>query len=224
MSSPIGRARHPIDKSFSKIILTPAHSSGLNREAKQKRHRNGGTALALFPIGWRDETPAQLRTRNTPAGLAAGQPERKAKIMKTPNTPFEKHDDTTSVAPFRPTTTQSVFECEEGELEGRPVPIPGLIRSPGRHGHSDRVRDYTSPHDRTTAPWEPDLREARRGWTEEDGSATAMPGLIANPAVSVSLPVEQPPAVMGLCGSCELNATCTFPRPASGVWRCEEYQ
>ena len=29
---------------------------------------------------------------------------------------------------------------------------------------------------------------------------------------------------MGLCSNCEKRETCTFPKPESGVWRCEEYQ
>lgn len=28
----------------------------------------------------------------------------------------------------------------------------------------------------------------------------------------------------GLCGNCEKRDECTFPRPAGGVWHCEEYQ
>jgi len=27
----------------------------------------------------------------------------------------------------------------------------------------------------------------------------------------------------GLCVNCENRATCTFPKPEAGVWRCEEY-
>lgn len=28
---------------------------------------------------------------------------------------------------------------------------------------------------------------------------------------------------LGLCKNCELRDECTFPRPAGGVWHCEEY-
>lgn len=27
----------------------------------------------------------------------------------------------------------------------------------------------------------------------------------------------------GLCRNCENRVTCTYPKPAGGVWRCEEY-
>jgi hypothetical protein len=30
--------------------------------------------------------------------------------------------------------------------------------------------------------------------------------------------------VLGLCSNCIHRETCSFPRPASGVWHCEEYQ
>lgn len=30
--------------------------------------------------------------------------------------------------------------------------------------------------------------------------------------------------VLGLCANCKHRDTCTFPRPAGGVWRCDEYE
>jgi hypothetical protein len=27
----------------------------------------------------------------------------------------------------------------------------------------------------------------------------------------------------GLCGNCDLRRECTYPKPASGVWNCDEY-
>ncbi len=35
---------------------------------------------------------------------------------------------------------------------------------------------------------------------------------------------HQPGTYMGLCSNCEKRETCTFPKPESGVWRCEEYE
>ncbi|MDQ7779206.1 MAG: hypothetical protein RDV41_05800 [Planctomycetota bacterium] len=29
---------------------------------------------------------------------------------------------------------------------------------------------------------------------------------------------------MGLCSNCEQVRTCKFPKPAGGVWSCEEYR
>jgi hypothetical protein len=28
----------------------------------------------------------------------------------------------------------------------------------------------------------------------------------------------------GLCANCKHRETCTFPKPAGGVWHCEEYE
>jgi len=30
--------------------------------------------------------------------------------------------------------------------------------------------------------------------------------------------------VMGLCSNCKNRSTCSFPKPESGVWHCEEYE
>ncbi|HEX6852429.1 MAG TPA: hypothetical protein VF139_13615 [Candidatus Polarisedimenticolaceae bacterium] len=31
-------------------------------------------------------------------------------------------------------------------------------------------------------------------------------------------------ALKGLCATCERRVTCTYPKPESGVWRCEEFE
>ncbi len=30
--------------------------------------------------------------------------------------------------------------------------------------------------------------------------------------------------LVGLCATCELRETCDRPKPAGGIWFCEEYQ
>lgn len=53
-------------------------------------------------------------------------------------------------------------------------------------------------------------------------AAMQMPGRIA--AVQVApVEVDDAPRVRGLCATCIHEAHCDFPRPAGGVWRCEEY-
>ena len=32
-----------------------------------------------------------------------------------------------------------------------------------------------------------------------------------------------PGTLMGLCRNCENRLTCTYPKPAGGVWHCDEY-
>ena len=34
---------------------------------------------------------------------------------------------------------------------------------------------------------------------------------------------EKPSRHKGLCRTCENRETCTFPKPAGGVWHCEEF-
>ena len=34
---------------------------------------------------------------------------------------------------------------------------------------------------------------------------------------------EEVVALKGLCVNCENRTTCIFPKPETGVWRCEEY-
>lgn len=31
-------------------------------------------------------------------------------------------------------------------------------------------------------------------------------------------------ALKGLCMNCDLASTCTFPKPETGVWNCNEYR
>ena len=132
----------------------------------------------------------------------------------TPASPASQIRQTRSTGP--------TFECEEGE-GGSAVPMPGLLCKPKRLRQTEANRHYTSEDARRPVQWEPDLNAARREWTDDDGPATAMPGLIVRPDATVSLKVEQPRA-RGLCTTCELRETCTFTRPESGVWRCEEYR
>lgn len=149
--------------------------------------------------------------------------------MRTEEQLFERHDGVTArpEPPRAASPTAEIFVCEEGEAIS-PLPIPGLIGSRRRHGQSVGDRHYTSGIARPPAQWEPDFTAARTGWTEEDGAALQMPGMIVDQnAATVSLKVEQPTnttSAKGLCATCELCETCTFPRPESGVWRCEEYR
>ncbi len=39
-----------------------------------------------------------------------------------------------------------------------------------------------------------------------------------------SAAVEDKVELKGLCKNCENRPTCSYPKPASGVWRCEEYE
>ncbi len=55
-----------------------------------------------------------------------------------------------------------------------------------------------------------------------DIAAMQMPGALIEACVETQNPVEHR-SVRGLCATCIHNNACDFPRPAGGVWRCEEY-
>ncbi|HSV92120.1 MAG TPA: hypothetical protein VLH81_03550 [Desulfobacterales bacterium] len=40
----------------------------------------------------------------------------------------------------------------------------------------------------------------------------------------LSLQGDEPEALLGLCMNCENMADCNLPKPAGGVWMCEEYR
>lgn len=42
--------------------------------------------------------------------------------------------------------------------------------------------------------------------------------------IGTATEVEEKVELKGLCRNCENRPTCTYPKPASGVWRCEEYE
>jgi hypothetical protein len=40
----------------------------------------------------------------------------------------------------------------------------------------------------------------------------------------ISTVAENRVELKGLCKNCENRPTCSYPKPESGVWRCEEYE
>ncbi len=41
-------------------------------------------------------------------------------------------------------------------------------------------------------------------------------------STAISQAGSEPGYLKGLCGQCTQRPTCTFPKPAGGVWHCEE--
>lgn len=120
------------------------------------------------------------------------------------------------------------FCCEEGESHN-PIPMPGLIQARRRTTHWRADVGYTNAEKRASATFEIDRRSVDQGWTEEDGSAVQLPGLLVSSRSGMAseddlLGVERAEPVKGLCASCEHQKRCTFPKSESGVWRCEEYR
>lgn len=144
------------------------------------------------------------------------------------NAPHEKHLDHKAGGSVEKSVAKRVaddFACEEGESRS-PVPIPGLIVAPAKHGQTGRAGGYTRESTPATHVDRPDRPATQGVWTEEDGKAFQMPGLIVQPreaAESTSPEASATTALKGLCATCSLSATCTFSKPETGVWRCEEY-
>lgn len=42
-------------------------------------------------------------------------------------------------------------------------------------------------------------------------------------AILDSIPESKNTRFKGLCMNCEICDTCTYPKPESGIWHCEEY-
>ena len=61
-------------------------------------------------------------------------------------------------------------------------------------------------------------------WWQYRMEAAAVARLRApKPARHVSEVRETLSRYIGLCRTCEHQETCTFPKPAGGVWHCEEF-
>ncbi len=60
----------------------------------------------------------------------------------------------------------------------------------------------------------------------DDGARAAAvpaPPLVSLPSAAETRETAAAPH-LGLCTNCEHRETCTLPRPAGGVWHCEEYR
>ncbi len=51
-----------------------------------------------------------------------------------------------------------------------------------------------------------------------------MPAQQTAPPVGARAASEDTSRYAGLCMNCEHRHTCTHPRPAGGIWHCEEYE
>lgn len=43
------------------------------------------------------------------------------------------------------------------------------------------------------------------------------------PSVAAASATARVPALRGLCVNCDRRHDCTYPKPETGVWHCEEY-
>jgi len=57
--------------------------------------------------------------------------------------------------------------------------------------------------------------------SQQIARAKVSPGLLASEDLDST---RAPKPIMGLCSNCIHRESCSFPKPESGVWHCEEYQ
>jgi hypothetical protein len=109
-------------------------------------------------------------------------------------------------APVAQRATNEIIETEDGDGVS-PCQLPGGLT----HGDTEAF-----------APCALGRINAGSEGEDEYSAAAAMqlPGVLV---VGAADPVDESASVRGLCATCVHHATCDFPRPAGGVWRCEEY-
>lgn len=110
-------------------------------------------------------------------------------------------------APVARRTTNEIIETEEGDGIS-PCQLPGGLT----HGNAETYAPYALAR----------MNDAAEGEDEYTAAAAMqLPGTLV--AVEADAAVDESMAVRGLCATCVHHATCDFPRPAGGIWRCEEY-
>lgn len=113
--------------------------------------------------------------------------------------------------PVRPTWPHldGIIETEDGDATSF-CQLPGLLESAAKN---------PPPAVATT------LVRERMEWVIDEYAEIAamqMPGLLVEP-IAMTGQLEERAAARGLCATCVHRDDCNFPRPGSGVWRCEEY-
>lgn len=102
-----------------------------------------------------------------------------------------------------------VIETEDGDATS-------FCQLPGRLTALPRVPSHGEPI--APAP-----NEGRWGADEYTHvAAMQMPGLLVEP-IAQFRESGSPATARGLCATCANRVDCSFPKPSSGVWRCEEY-
>lgn len=102
-----------------------------------------------------------------------------------------------------------IIETEDGDAANF-CQLPGLLESAAK---------APAPGEAT-----PLVRESSEWVIDEyaEIAAMQMPGLLVEP-IAMTGESEDRAAARGLCATCAHRDDCNFPRPSSGVWRCEEY-
>ncbi len=62
------------------------------------------------------------------------------------------------------------------------------------------------------------------GYPESSKGAVTLDHVSESPSKVVKEAGDEQGKYKGLCKICEKRETCTFPKPETGVWHCEEYE
>ncbi len=109
-------------------------------------------------------------------------------------------------------TGETCFLAETG-AERAPLAPRGLCATCDRASHCTFPRDPERP-----------VLEC------EEFSGLVLPPLTiraareAHPPASPGTRPAAPPALRGLCATCERRHDCTYPKPEFGVWHCDEFE
>ncbi|OPZ52295.1 MAG: hypothetical protein BWY90_01180 [Deltaproteobacteria bacterium ADurb.BinA014] len=58
----------------------------------------------------------------------------------------------------------------------------------------------------------------------EEYETACLPAAVRSPEQPSERFKQAPSKILGLCSNCAQYPVCSFPKPESGVWHCEEYR
>lgn len=172
------------------------------------------------------------RTRNRDAGPQDGMPEARKAVSPQQRQPglveSGEYEWTTALnlpglivspaaaQPARAPEYRAIWPHLDGIVETEDGDATSFCQLPGSIGSPTEIQ---SPVARSTHAC------GRSEWAVDEYTEIAamqMPGLLVETIAATNEPDEHTIA-RGLCASCMHRDNCNFPRPSSGVWRCEEY-
>lgn len=122
----------------------------------------------------------------------------------------------TGVQPAKAREGRTIWPYLDGMIETEDGDAVSFCQLPGRLGSPTEIQPSVALSTQA---------DGRSEWAMDEYTEIAamqMPGLLVEAIASADSSAEHAVA-RGLCASCLHRDHCSFPRPSSGVWRCEEY-
>ena len=122
----------------------------------------------------------------------------------------------TAVQPVKARESRAIWPHLDGIIETEDGDATSFCQLPGRLGSPAEIPSpgASSAHAGGLSEWAVD--------EYIEVTAMQLPGLLVEPIAMTGQSGERSVA-RGLCATCVHCDECNFPRPSSGVWRCEEY-